>query len=152
PGDNEDIGIGELVQWNVYLDNQMGEVQYVAVRMKILNSSMPSPNSTSCIPSTSPVVYEERRTLLVDEAWLFPLNWTINSIEQDDDFIVIEGISVNNRDISVHAVSNNGINYRFIFELWVYDDELGGFRFGWDSRDESHCAWTQVWFNVPLAT
>ena len=150
PGDDPLIEVGEEVRWTLYLYNHVGEAQYVAVRVKLLNSTMLAPNSTSCSPSPEPVVYEARRVMLDNETWLYPFSWSIEDVEGVGDFLEIKQLSMNGGPIGTRAVSEGGFNYRFIIELWVYDEDIKDFRFGGRYGDELRCAWNQVWFNATL--
>lgn len=148
PDDDPSIGVGQAVRWAVYVYNHMGETQYVAVRVKLLNSTMLAPNSKSCTPSPAPVVYEFRRVLLDNETLLVPFSWSILDVELVGDSLDVRSISVNGDSIVTHAVALYGFDYRLVLELWVYDKGLGDFRFGWGYGDEVRCAWNQIWFNV----
>ena len=150
PGDDPLIEVGEEVRWTLYLYNHVGEAQYVAVRVKLLDSTMLAPNSTSCSPSPSPVVYEVRRVMMDNETWLYPFSWSIEDVEPVGDFLEIKQLSMNGGPIGTRAVAVGGSNYRFIIELWVYDEGIKDFRFGWRYGDELRCVWNQVWFNATL--
>ena len=148
PGDDPRIEVGEEVRWTVYLYNHMGETRYVAVRVKLLNSTVLAPNSTSCSPSLAPVVYEVRRVMMHNQTWLFPFSWSILKVEQVGDFLDVRSFSANGDSIDTHVVALYGFDYRVVLELWVYDEGLRDFRFGWSCDDEVSCAWNQIWFNV----
>jgi hypothetical protein len=152
PQDNPNLIVGEEVHWTIYLYNHVGEVQYVAVQVKLLNSSMPAPNSTSCTPSPAPVVYEVRRVMLDNETWLHPLIWSIEEISSFEDFVEIERLSMNDGSFETDVFAEKGINYRFVFELWVYDESLSEFQFGWSYGYELRSAWNQIWFNSTSLT
>ena len=147
PEDDPRIEVGEEIHWTIYLYNHMGETQYVAVRVKLLNTTVLSPNSTLCSPSPSPVVYEVRRVLMDNVTWLYPFSWSIEDIELVGDFLEIKFLTVNGAPIGTRAISEMDLNYRLVFELWVYDVDLQDFRFGWRYGDEMRCAWNQIWFN-----
>jgi hypothetical protein len=147
PQDNSNIMVGKEVHWTLYLYNHVGEAQYVAVQVKLLNSSMQAPNSTSCTPSPAPVVYEVRRVMLDNETWLHPLIWSLEEISSLGDFVKIKRLSINDRSIETDVFTEKGINYRFVHELWVYDESLKEFQFGWSYGDELRSAWNQIWFN-----
>ena len=151
PGDDPLIEVGEEVRWTLYLYNHVGEAQYVAVRVKLLNSTMLAPNSTSCSPSPVPVVYEVRRVMMDNETWLYPFSWSIEDVEPVGDFLEIKQLSMNGGSIGTRAVSEGGSNFRFIIELWVHDEDFEDFRFDWRYGDELRCAWNQVWFNATSA-
>jgi hypothetical protein len=148
PDDDPWIEVGEEVHWTVYLYNHMGETKYVAVRVKLLNSTILAPNSTLCVPSPAPMVYEVRQVIMHNQTWLFPFSWSILKLERVGDFLDIRSFSANGDSIDMHAVALYGYNYRIVLELWVYDEGLKDFRFGWRYGDELRCAWNQVWFNA----
>ena len=152
PEDDPNIEVGEGVNWTLYLYNHMGEVQYVAVRVKLLDSKMLAPNSTSCSPSPAPVVYEVRRVLLDNETWLYPFSWSVEEIEVIGDLLQIGLLSVNGDLVRTSTFAEDGYNFRIVLELWVYDEGLNEFRFGWGYGDELRCAWNQIWFNATLAS
>lgn len=150
PNNDPNIDVGEELHWNLYIHNNMGEVRYVAIRAKLLNSTMTAPNSTSCSYSPASVVYEVRRVLLDNEVWVYPFSWNIAEIERFEDITEITQLSVNQNIFEIRVVAKDGYNFRMVFELWVYDSDLDDFRYGWSSGDELYCAWTQLWFNATL--
>ena len=150
PDDDPNIEVGEEIHWSLYLYNHMGETQYVAVRVKLLNSTMAAPNSTSCSPSPAQVFYEVRRVLFDNETWLHPFSWSIENVGPVGNFLNIELLSVNDENIETNFISKDGNNILIVLELWVYDESLNDFQFGWSSGDELRCAWNQIWFNVTL--
>jgi len=150
PGDDPEIEVGEEVRWTLYLYNHMGEARYVAVRVKLLNSTMLAPNSTSCSPSPASVVYDVRRVLLDNETGLYPFSWSVEEIEVVGDFGQIGLLSVNGDLVRTSVFAEDGYNFRIILELWVYDEVLNEFQFGWGYGDELRCAWNQIWFNSTI--
>jgi hypothetical protein len=148
PQNDPNIAVGDVVQWTLYLYNHVGEAQYVAVRVKLLNASMLAPNATSCTPSPALVVYEARRVVVDNETWLYPVSWSIGRVEQDGAFTKITRLRVNEGDFETDVIAIGGYNYRLIFELLVFDEDLKALQFGWSSGDELYCAWNQVWFNA----
>jgi len=151
PGDNNSIGVGDIVNWTIYLYNHIEETRYVAIRVKLLNSSMLAPNSSLCNPTVAPVVYEVRQVIMNNQTLLLAFYWSIIKVEQIDDFLDVQFVSVNGDSIYTHVVAPYGFNYRVVFELWVYDEAVGDFRFGWGNDDEARCVWNQIWFNVTLS-
>jgi len=150
PDDDPEIEVGEDVHWILYLNNHMGEAQYVSVKVKLLNSTMSAPNSTSCSQSPASTIYEIRQVLLDNGTWIYPFSWSVVDIERVGDFIEVTQLLVNRDFIEVEVLSKDGCNFRIVFELWIYDSDLKDFRFGWNSGDESRCAWNQIWFNATL--
>jgi hypothetical protein len=148
PDDDPNIEVGEDVHWTIYLLNHMGEIQYIALKVKLLNSTMIAPNSTSFTPSSAPVVYEVKRVMLNNETRFFPFSWTISNVAQNGDLIDIRSLSVNGETVDTHSSALLGSDYRVVIELWVYNENLKEFRFGWVDGNEMRCAWNQIWFTL----
>lgn len=148
PRDDPNIKIGEEVQWNVYLYNHMGETQYVAVRVKLLNSTMSAPNSTLSTPSPAPVIFEIKRFLLDNETFFYHFSWSIKKIDSVDNVSRITSFSANNEVIKTDCISKGKPSYRIIFELWTYDETSKDFMFSWILYDDICCSWNQIWFTV----
>lgn len=150
PDDNSNIRVGSLVRWHVGVYNHMGSIQYVAVRFKILNSTLPGPDSSSCVPSSVPAFLEFRQILASNETWWFPFYWSISKTRYLGDVVTITELVVNNVTLGLAAHAVSGFNFRMVFELWVYDEASQGFVFAWKSGGDNKCVWTQIWFNVTL--
>ena len=128
PDDDPQIELGEKIHWNIYLYNHMGEVQYILLKIKLLNSSALSPNSTTCNPSPSHVIYEVRHVLMSNTTWLFPFNWSIENVKVVNDYTQIENLMINGSPINTQIIAERNQIFRFVFELWVYDYNFQDFR------------------------
>ncbi|MBY9009567.1 MAG: hypothetical protein KGD74_06860 [Candidatus Lokiarchaeota archaeon] len=146
PEDDPHINIGEQIKWNIYTHNHMERIEYVTVKIKLLNSTMVPPDSATCTPSPATVIYEISNGLVNNETIIFPLSWSINIIDDELGFTTIKSIQINKENINVDIMDKNN-SFRFIFELWILDSE-GGDDFGWNSAEGKRCVWTQIWFNV----
>jgi hypothetical protein len=146
--DDPTIEVGDRISWIQYIRNRMGETKYIAIRVKLLNSTMSLPNSTFCIPSSAPVVYETRRVLLNGEIWENHFYWELQDVDQHNDIILIKKIIINGSPYQIDVRADKGSNFRFIFELWVYDKLSDNFLFGHVTDTKSSCVWNQIWFNV----
>lgn len=151
PNNDTNVQTGEDIHWNVYVYNHMGETKYVALRIKFLNSTMAAPNSTLCVPSQAPLLYEVQHILLNNETWLFPLNWTLTSVSQDREVVFIKSLDINGEVLSTNLEAIQGHNFRVVLELWVYDSVSDSFAFGWFSGQQLSCVWNEVWFNATSA-
>ena len=150
PGGDPNIRVESPVRWYIYLYNHMGCAQYVAVRVKLLNSVLPGPDSASCSPSPTPAFFELRYVLIKNETRVSPLFWRVSEATQGENVVSITELVVNNMTVGLDATASDGYNFRMVLELWVYDDASDGLRFGWRSGQKYRCAWNQIWFNVTM--
>lgn len=150
PEEDPNIGIGDTINWTLYIYNHIGETQYFVVKIKLLNSSMQAPNSTLYIPSSAPVVYEVPRLLLHNETWVHRLEWSLLNLTKVGSIIRIDGIRINNSTIQTNIQAVTGSMFRIVLELWVYDVSADEFNFGWKSHEESYGSWNQIWFNTTI--
>ncbi|MEM3437497.1 MAG: DUF1616 domain-containing protein [Nitrososphaerales archaeon] len=116
-GPNKKIGdypknltVSENFNLYLYIGNHEGKVMYYRVYVKLGNQSSIINESTPL--NTPPIAYYE--TILANnQTWL--------------------------KSITLH-IDEPGINYRLVFELWVYRPEEGIFTY--------HERWCQLWLNV----
>ena len=146
PDNNQNIETGNEIKWSIYLYNHMGESKYISVRIKLLNSTMIAPNATISKPSPYLPIYEFRRILLHNETYIYPLEWSILKVIDNNNSIIIKNIIINEEIVEANAISING-NFRFVIELWMWDTNTRDFIFGW--RDNYiYGPWNQIWFNI----
>lgn len=149
PNDNPNLKIGEPINWTIGIYNHMGSLRYVVVRVKLLNSTLPSPDELTGVPSSVAPLLEYARVLVDNETWSIPFVWRIMSVSQNLGELMITGMSINQTTISgnlIRAVS--GHNYRLVFELWFYDKSTNDLAFSWRTQNTQHSVWTQIWFNA----
>jgi hypothetical protein len=149
PNDNPNLTLDKPINWTIGVYNHMGSLQYVVVRVKLLNSTLRSPDELSGNPSSVAPVTEFVRVLVNNETWTMPFVWKLLGVRPSARQILITGISINQATVTgdlVEAVS--GINYRLVFELWFYDIPTNGLAFSWHAQSGPHSVWTQIWFNV----
>lgn len=150
PENTTTITLNTNVSWYIGVTNFMGSIQYVMVKVKLGNASIPPPNQTTSTPSPAPEVASFRRILMDNETWEIPFNWKIKSVEEREGELYIS-LEINGAETGVIEVGAvNGYNFRLIFELWSYDFQAGQFVFGWSSNGERRSAWIQLWFNTTL--
>jgi hypothetical protein len=46
------------------------------------------------------------------------------------------------------ATAASGFNFRFVFELWFFDETTNKLVFTWTTMNTQHSVWAQIWFNV----
>ena len=151
PNDELNIKIRDVIPWHVYIHNQMGRAQYVAVKFKILNSTLASLNTSLCVPSPAPVIYEFRDILLSNETKIEPFTWEIIEAYNDSHTIAISKIKINERQIDVDIVIGNNEATRLVFELWLFDSVSKEFSFAMISNGEPRCVWNQLWIKIKLS-
>jgi hypothetical protein len=83
-----------------------------------------------------------------DETWIYPLSWSILNINETEDYFQIQKFYINDIYFETNIITLNGMNYRIIFELWIFDENTNKFLFGWKNKNEYDCVWNQIWFNV----
>lgn len=148
PSNELNINIRDTIPWHVYINNQMGRAQYVAVKFKILNSTLASPNTSLCVPSPAPVIYEFRDILLSNETKIKPFTWEIIEAYNDDHTTEISKIKINEHLLDVDIVIGNDEATRLVFELWLFNSVSKDFSFALISNGESRCVWNQLWINI----
>ena len=123
----------------------------MSIRVKIINNTIPSPNSISCDPSPSNTIYEFNRIVERGQKIFIPFNWSIINYEIVNEKPIILELLLNNN--TLNNLSINGERFRIIFELWVFNEDSNDFEFAWINEDLSNqCAWNQIWFNLSQTT
>ena len=149
PNGNHLLGPGEPVNWTLGVYNHMNGLEYVVVRVKLLNSSQSGPDDSTGTPSPVVEIFEFSRILVNNETWSIPFIWQILNVTPSGTSLLITGLSINQASLTGSLVSaTSGYNLRFVFELWSYDETNGALSF---ARSSSNPVWTQIWFNVTMA-
>lgn len=149
PDGRPDIGLGDNVRWYIQVYNNMGNTEYIAVRVKILNSEQEAPDDNMHTPSSVEHVYEFRNVIGKGETITIPFEWSIASILSIGNEKVIKEMVINGDKVEVNASTVEGKNFRIVFELWRYNPDSKEFEFSWlDSLNNKRSVWNQIWFNV----
>lgn len=153
PGNSSTLEVGSNVTWYIDIRNHMGSSQNVSVRVKLLNSTMQTPDDREHEPSPHQYFIELPLSLSVDETLLVPFSWSILEADSRNDSITIKRLMVINQTVEVDLSALSDDRFRMIFELWVYDQSSGEYIFGWDSGKEFYSVSLYIWFNlgVPYA-
>ncbi len=149
PRNNATIHVGDNLNWHISVYNNMGEAEYVAVRIKLLNATQSIPNDILQIPSSEQHIVEFKHMVMSDFTWTTPLRWSIIDTEEHGDYVVIRSLEINGTKIdNLDVRSLDGQSFRMVIELWRYDPETGSFAFAWNTGLEERSAWNQIWFDL----
>lgn len=151
PNDNDTLNLGVNLRWFIYLQNDMDEIQYFLIKVKIINSDIPSPNISYCYPCPAPSIYEIRRILLNNETLIEPFVWSINNAIKNNETITILKININGHLIDTEIVKRIDEEFKIIFEIWVYDGSLNEFVFNLSDISLSRCLWNQFFFDLNVS-
>jgi hypothetical protein len=149
PNDDPNILADEPITWYLGVTNFMGNVQFVAVRVRLGNQTINPPNDTQGLPSTAPLVTEFTRFVQKNETWEFPFTWTITKLTVTNATTRISELRIGNETYLLpSSMARNGFNFRIIIELWTLQSDTGALQFGWNTGGQHRVAWLQVWFNA----
>jgi uncharacterized membrane protein len=151
PNNNPTLAVREAVNWTLGVYNHMDGLEYVVVRVKLLNSTLSSPDELTGTPSPIPEIFEFKRILLDNETWSIPFAWRILNLTQQGQSLLITGLTANQTPLKGSlGGATSGINFRLVFELWFYDETGSKLSFSWNTQGTNHSVWTQIWFNATL--
>ena len=149
PGDNSNLRLNEPVNWTIGVQNEMGNLEYVVVRVKLLNSTLTGPTNPTGSPSPSQPILEFTRVLIENETWSMPFYWMVANATESNGALSIVGLSINGNQLEGQFASAlSGYNFRFVFELWFYDASANGLVFSQPTTVGPRSVWTQIWFNA----
>ena len=149
PSSNSFVSEGDTLDWNVQLYNHMGQTEFVAVRVKVLNATQFGPDEVRHLPSPVNHIYEERMVLGNNATMTLPLHITMVDVERASGDSAIRSLVINGQAIDKLDVSNDNSNgFRFIIELWRYDVKFENFVYSWPSGTESESTWNQIRIQV----
>jgi len=134
-------------QYSIYVGvgNQLGELAYYAVYVKLGNRTQRLPNSTTSEPSPLSPLYEFRFVLSDGKMWEAPLTFAIENVLLQQNFSLVQSVSINGIAFPVNCTSTwdsdrNGFYYQMFFELWLYDMTSSSFQY--------HNRFVGLWLNI----
>jgi hypothetical protein len=147
PHDDPTIGANIPISWYLRLFNHTPQAQNLLIKVKVLNATQSSPNSTLCIPSPLPASFELLISLARNESLIYPFFWFVSSVEHDEEGVLITEIVANNMTARLNTYSADGNDFRIVFELWIYDPITAEYVFV-QQEVTDRCVWNQIWFNI----
>jgi len=149
PTGRPDIGLNDNVRWYIQVYNNMGNAEYIAVRVKVLNAEQNAPDDNNHTPSPVEHVYEFKHFVAKSDTLTIPFEWSIVSVLSIGNEKVIKEMVINGERVEVNAKAVDGKNFRMVFELYRYNPDSKEFEFSWlDSTNTKRSVWNQIWFNV----
>ena len=152
PNNNPNLIPGEQVNWTLGVYNHMSSLEYVVVRVKLLNETETSPNEQTGVASPVPEIFEFAKVLVSNETWTIPFPWDIVNAVSINGGVLINSLAINGTMITGNlAQAAGGLDFRFVFELWFYDKTAGNLVFSWTTptpTPATYSVWTQLWFNA----
>lgn len=140
------VRVGER-QGPVYIGvrNHMGASQYYLIYAKFRNQTQPLPDVLASEPSPLSPLYEFRFFLADGETWETPMSFVVNDVVFNRNSSFVGVISINDHVFPTNLSSGwnserDGFYYQLFFELWLYRQDLQGFRF--------HNRFVGIWLNV----
>jgi len=105
-----ELRVNESFTLYLYVGNREGRVTYYSILVKLGNRSN-FINET--VPMDAPIIATYEKILMDNETWIHP---------------------------TVLSINKPGVNLRLVFEMWIFDEALQGFKY--------HGRWNQLWLNV----
>lgn len=149
PSSDSSVNKNATLNWNVQLYNHMGETEYLAIRVKILNATQYGPDQERHLPSPINHVYEESLVLASNATSLIPLSITLKDVILAGGDSAINSVVINGKEVGkLNVLNEKSTTFRFVIELWRYDVKFENFVFTWPSGAESESAWNQIRIQV----
>ena len=149
PSSDSFVDKNATLNWNVNVYNHMGETEYLAIRVKLLNATQFSPDLERQLPSPVNPIYEERLVLSDNSTSTIPVAITLKEVLVANGDSTINSVVINGKQIDRLNLQNEKSNsFRFVIELWRYDVKFENFVFTWPSGPESESAWNQIRIQV----
>ena len=139
------VSVNEQYRLFVGVGNHLGSSAYYVVYVKFSNQTQRLPNSTTSEPSPLPPLYEFRFVLSDGEVWETPLTFAIDNVFFQQNFSLVQEISINGIVFPVNCTSTwdsdrNGFYYQMFFELWLYNTMSNSFQY--------HNRFVGIWLNM----
>jgi hypothetical protein len=123
--------------YNVFLaaSNHLGQSAYYEVQVKFRTQNQPGPDSFNREPSSLPSFYTIRFFIADKDEWELPLTFSFDYTKVSQWQVNFNHIKINGDtfDLKGHSTTwdneRSGFFGNLFFELWIYDDSIGGFSY-----------------------
>jgi len=124
--------------YNMFLGiaNQLGRCAYYEVQVKFRNSTQSAPDSFNRTSSSLPCLYSLNVFVADKETWELPVAFGFDySYDSNSSQVNFSRLLFNNAQLNLNGYSASWDSNRtaffgnLIFELWIYNDSIGGFQY-----------------------
>lgn len=130
------ISRGESYDIFLGVSNHLGRCAYYSVQVKFRNLTQPKPDRANHIASSLRSLYEVRAFVADGEDWEVPVTFSFSySYDPDSSRIRFSSLGFNGGVLDLSGSSTSWDSGRdafpgdLVFELWIYNDVIGGFEF-----------------------
>lgn len=134
---------------NVFLGigNHLGYSAYYQIQVKFRNQNQSAPSSFDRTPSSMPLLYSINVVVPDKQNWELPLTFSFDyTYDSNVSQVRFNSLVLNGNMLDIHGYSiafdneKKGFLGNMFFELWIYDDSSGTFRY--------HERFTGLWLNM----
>lgn len=143
---NFTITHGSSTNWFVYVHNNMGSAEQIAIKVKLLNSTMVQPNDSINTPSPYVSFEDLSASLSSNETVLLPFSWSLGTVSSQNGVSTIDSLIINNQTVNTNISTSD--YFSMVFELWVYNQNSHSFLFGWSSGNTFSSASVNIDFRT----
>ena len=124
--------------YNVFVGvtNHLGREAYYSIHVKFRNQNQSAPDSHNRTPSSLPALFSfntfvaDKETLEIPLSFSFSYSYNANLSQVDSANLLINGNVMNLEGNSIPwDPERSGFFGNLFFELWIFDDSAGGFRY-----------------------
>ncbi len=136
--ENYPVNIVSNANYNVFLEvsNHLGHRAYYTIEVKFRTEGMPAPDRFARTPSSLSPLYSVNLDVADKETWELPVTFSFDySYDEANSRVNFNRMIFNGDTLSLNGYSatwdaeNNRFLGNLIFELWIYDDAVGGFTY-----------------------
>lgn len=164
--DNTEIKFGVENHWNISVTNNMDDIQYLDVKVKILSFKDTLPDSTLLSPSSAITIYDIPFFIAKGDTAYHNFTWSLENptkiASKDVSIELSTVITINNSkqpiDLSFTTIPltiTNSTHFaysRIVFELWAFNKNTNSFSFVVETPTKAFCIWNQLFFKVKADT
>lgn len=146
------LTLGSQIDWFIFVNNHIGSAQNVIVKVKLVNSTIDLPNDLDNQPCPFDSIAEFPFSISTNASLVVPFSWIIVEAISQKNSTIIKQLIVNDQIVEVNVSDFSNSFFRMVFELWVYNESLQEYEFGWESEKGLSSSSINMAFRVTLET